>query len=108
MTVRAYQRQHLALFAAGYINSAGTTSIGIGCSLTRISAGVYGLILPSDAGLQDRQTFSLVTVKGTAARYKTVTDTSNVVKTISTFNETPTPTDTDIEVAVFRSVEAGG
>lgn len=107
MTVRAYQRQHLASFAAGFISSDGSSSIGIGCSLTRVAVGQYDLILPDDAGLQDRQTFTLVTVKGTAPRYKTVTDTSNTRKTVRVFDLVPSVVDSDIEVAVFRSVESG-
>lgn len=107
MTVRAYQRQHLAAVAAGFINSAGTTTVSVGCSLTRIGTGQYGVILPDDYGVQDRQTFTCVTIKGTAERYKTVDDTSNTLKTIRTFNNSPNAADASIEVVIFRSVESG-
>ena len=109
MTVRAYQRQHLAIVAAGNINGAGTTSIGIGCGMTRIGTGQYGLVLPDDYGIQDNRTFSMASVKGTsaAARSAVVEDTSDTLKTIRVFNNSANAADNDIEVMLFRSVESG-
>jgi hypothetical protein len=104
MARRSYQLQHLAAFAAGTINAAGTTTVTFGCSMTRISTGNYGLILPSDANLQDRQTWTFVSIKGTAPRFKNVVDTTNALKTIQTFDGTGSAADADIEVTLYREV----
>jgi len=108
MTVKGYERQHLAAFAAGFINDAGTTQVNFGCALTRISAGVYDVILPDDAGLEDRQTFTFVTIKGTTGPfYKSVTDLALRQKRVSIFNDGASPADSDIEVVLFRTVNPG-
>lgn len=106
MTIRAYQRQHLAAFAAGYIERNGATRIGIGCDLTRVSSGTYDVILPPEAGLIDRECFMFVTVKGSDTRIYAVSDINNFTKRVSLLNhqEGPEPEDSDIEVTLFRSV----
>lgn len=104
MTIRNYQRQHLALWAAGYINGAGTTRITFGCGLTRIGVGQYGLTTDASHGLFDNETFTIVSMKGGLSGWKVVADTTAFLKTIRTFNDAGSPTDRDIEVALFRSV----
>ncbi len=105
MTLKSYQRQHLALWAAGFINAAGTTRVEFGCQMTRIAAGHYGLILDADNTLADiDETFTKVAPKASLARYVTVNDDSASLKTIRTFSSTPSSVDTGIEVALYRSV----
>lgn len=103
MTVRSYQRQHLSLFAAGFINASGSSVATFGCGLTRLATGVYGLILDASAGLANNETFTFVTPKATAARYPVVEDTSNTLKTIRVFTALPSQVDTGIEVALYRT-----
>jgi hypothetical protein len=100
---RSYQRQQLAAYAAGYINAAGTTTIGIGCSMTRISVGIYSMILPTGAALQNRETFTYVTVKGTTPAFFTVEDENDFQKSIYTFNTSASAADTEIEVSLYHS-----
>lgn len=108
MTVKSYDRQHLALWASGFMNGAGTTSVVFGCSLTRIATGHYGLILDSDHELEDDQTFIHVTPKGTSAgRVATVNDNSDSVKRINIFSLTPSAIDNPFEVALYRPVNSG-
>lgn len=106
MTVRSYQRQHLSLFAAGFINAAGTTQVTFGCQMTRIATGHYGLLLNDDNNLEDDETFAFATPKATAARYISVNDDSNSLKTIRVFTSAPAEVDTDIEVALYRPVNS--
>jgi len=108
MTIKSYDRQHLALWAAGYMNAAGTTSVVFGCSLTRIATGHYGLILDSDAELEDDQTFIHVQPKGTSmGRTATVNDNSDSVKRINIWSMTPSAVDNAFEVALYRPVNSG-
>jgi hypothetical protein len=112
MSRKAYGRQHLAAFAAGFIDANGLTPVGFGCQLTRIAQGHYGVLLGEvnglSSGLVDNESFTTVTVKGTTAKYKSVVDDpSNLaLKTIRIFDTSapPTNSDADIEVTVYRSV----
>jgi len=103
MTVRSYQRQHLSLFAAGFINASGSSVVTFGCQLTRLGTGEYGVILDASAGLVNNESFTFVTPKDTALRYPVVEDTSNVLKTVRVFTGVPSQVDTGIEVALYRS-----
>lgn len=111
MSRRSYERQHLATYAAGSINAAGTTSTAFGCQLTRISQGVYGVLLGSSpdnrasSGLTDDENFTVVTVKGTTPAYKAVNDDSNTLKTVRVFDTNVfTLMDAAIEVMLYRPV----
>lgn len=104
MTVRHYQRQHLSVYAAGFINASGSTVITFGCQLTHIATGHYGLILDDSDGLVNDESFTFVTPKATAARYPVVEDTSNGLKTIRVFSSVPSIVDCGIEVALYRPV----
>jgi hypothetical protein len=106
MTVRSYQRQHLSLYAAGFINAAGTSVVTFGCQLTRIAAGEYGVLLGTGDGQVEAQTFTFVTPKATAARYPVVEDTSNNLKTVRVFTSVPSQVDTGIEVHLYRTVNS--
>jgi len=108
MATSSYNRQHLAVFAAGHISGDGNTSQAFGCSLTRIDTGHYGLILGADVGLVNDESFTRVQVKGTSNNVAAVVDTSNTLKTIHVIDDGgATPADADIEVAVFRSIVMG-
>ena len=112
MSRRSYERQHLALFAAGSIDANGLTAIGFGCQLTRIAQGHYGVLLGgasdlvASSGLDEAETFTVVTVKGATPLYKTVNDDSATLKSVRVFDTSVPPTfsDADIEVAVYRTV----
>ncbi len=105
MTRKSYQRQHLALWAAGFINAAGTTAIAFGAEMTRVAVGHYGLLLTNNNDLADiPETFSLVQAKqSTEARWAVVNDDTAPFKSIRVFNES-VAADADIEIKVFRSV----
>lgn len=103
MTVRSYQRQHLSLFAAGFINASGSTVVTFGCQLTWLATGQYGLILDANSGLVNNETFTFVTPKASEARYPVVDDTSNTLKTIRVFSSVPSQIDTGIEVELYRT-----
>jgi hypothetical protein len=103
---KSYERQHLAAYAAGYINDSGTTQVTFGCQMTRVGLGTYAVVLPDDANLLDNESFTFVTIKGSVPLYKMVTDTSNRVKTVNVneISAVGTGVDSDIEVVLFRSV----
>lgn len=104
MTVKSYDRQHLAVFAAGYINAAGTSQVNFGCQMTRISTGHYGLLLDADNSLIDDETFTFVTPKSSDPRYTSVVDTADNFKRILTATSLPSEVDTGIEVVLYRPV----
>lgn len=107
MTFASYERQHLSVYAAGFISASGSVKQGFGCQMTRIGTGVYGVVFGADDGLVNNQSFTFVTPKGSSSSVATsaiVQDTSNTVKTIFLFGGTTVLVDADIEVAVFRTV----
>lgn len=104
MADNSYERQHIALQAAGYINGAGTTQLTFGCTMTRVSVGVYAMVLDASAGIVDNESFGTVTVKGTSPLSAVLQDTSNVVKTARVFNGSDVATDNDIEIILRKSV----
>lgn len=112
MAYASYERQILATYAAGYISGDGNTRIAFGCEMTRVGTGVYALVLGSDAGLVNDETFTFVTTKqalgssGLPSCAVTVEDTSNLVKTIyvTSVGSSPTVINRDIEVEIRRSV----
>jgi hypothetical protein len=106
MADASYEKQHLALHAAGFINGAGTTQTTFGCQMTRLGLGSYAMLLDDSAGLVNDESFTFATVKGPIANPKNVVvqDTSNQVKTITVFDNAPSNVNGDIEVALFKSV----
>jgi hypothetical protein len=120
MAYASYERQFLSLYAAGFINGAGTTAMTWGCGLTRVATGVYAATLSADAGLVDDESFTWVTpktavgVSGAPKALITVEDTSNLVKTIfvdsmtrvnlSVYLTRPADNEFTLEVALYRTV----
>lgn len=104
MADASYERQHMALHAAGYINGAGTTIVSIGAQLTRIGAGHYALLLDANSGVTDDESFTLVQPKGTVAASAVVQDLSNTEKRVRVFSAAGAATDTDVEIALYKSV----
>ncbi len=104
MAEASYEREHIALHAAGYINGAGTTIVSIGAQLTRISAGHYAMLLDASQGVVDDETFTMVQAKATAARGPVVQDLSNTEKRIRVFDAGGAIQDTDIEIELYKSV----
>ncbi len=118
MTFASYEREHLALYAAGFINGAGTTSASFGCQLTRLGVGVYAAVFGADDGLVNDQSYTFVTPKGPTTALGPniiVEDTSNLVKTIFARGITVqalgtlvmADVDTDLEIAIYRTVQSG-
>lgn len=106
MAEASYERQHLALQAAGYINGAGTTAVTFGCQLTRIATGHYGLVLDANNGIVNDESYTFVQPKGTNPRNAVVNDDSNILKSIRVYT-TGSPTvlsDTDIEIQLYKTV----
>lgn len=107
MADASYERQHLALQAAGYISALGETQTVFGCQMTRISTGHYGLLLDANSGVVNDESITLVTLKTSASLTKSVVDTSNTLKTIFVFNpvaQTPGLANADIEVVLLKTV----
>lgn len=104
MTEASYDRQCLALHAAGFISADGATSTTFGCQMTRIALGTYAMVLSADAGLVNDEGFFMAVGKGLTAVNVVVQDTSNVVKTVSVLSGAGDLVDNAFEVALFRSV----
>jgi len=109
MAYASYERQHLALWAAAYINAAGTTLIAFGCSMVKAATanaadGKYYLSLGAGDGLVPDEIFCFVQPRTTAPRFAVQSDQDNLTKEINVFNDTATSLACDIEVAVYRSV----
>lgn len=112
MSEASYERQHLAVHAAGYINGAGTTSVAFGCGMTRLSQGHFAVILDADSGLVDDDSFTQVTVKGdgtgdSISANATVNDVSNLRKDVYVRSVASLAVDLDIEVIVWKGVPQG-
>ena len=108
MSDASYERQHLALHAAGYINGAGTTQVTFGCQMTRMNTGHYALLLDASSGVVSDQSFVMVTPKGANLdSTAVVNDVSNTQKDIYTFGLLGASQDQDVEIALYRSVSPG-
>jgi hypothetical protein len=102
-----YDQQLLALVAAASIDPLGFTPICYGCSFTRIVSGTYKVILPTGNGVVADESFMRVTAKaGDAATpaILTVTDESDLIKTIFAVDTGGGQTDTGLEVIVQRAL----
>jgi len=104
MAEASYERQHLAMQAAGAINGAGTTITTFGCQLTRIGLGHYALILDGSNGVVANESFMKVQVKGTVAAGAVVEHASSTIKNIRVFSSSTTSTDASLEIALWKSV----
>jgi hypothetical protein len=104
MAEASYDRQLLAVHAAGFINAAGTTIITFGCGMTKISTGHYALLLDADSGLVNDESFTLVTPKSASQRVVSVVDTAQAQKDIFVRDGANSVADCDLEVALFKSV----
>jgi hypothetical protein len=105
MGLNDYDKNYLALAAYASIAGDGTSPNAQGCVIARTGAGVYTCTLDADSGITDTQSFTSAQVKGAAFAVATVEETSNLVKTIRTFNQAGAATDTAIEVQVRKSVQ---
>jgi hypothetical protein len=104
MSLASYERQHLAMHAAGYISANGASAAGFGCQLTRLAVGHYGLLLDASDGLVADESFCKVQVKGTSAAGAIVEDFSNTEKRIRVHGANGSLSDKDIEIALWKSV----
>lgn len=104
MTLASYERQHLAMQAAGFISADGSNAVGFGCQMTRLSVGHYGLLLDASEGVVADESFSKVQVKGATAAGAIVQDLSNTEKRIRVYNAAQSLSDKDIEIALWKSV----
>jgi hypothetical protein len=104
MAEASYERQHLAVHAAGFINAAGTTIITFGCAMTKIASGHFALLLDANSGLVNDESFTLVTPKGGSQRIVSVLDTAPQQKDIFVRDGANSAADCDLEVALFKSV----
>jgi len=111
MSQASYQRQQLALWAAAYINAAGTTLIAFGCSMVKSSAdGKYYLTLGAGDGLVTDDAFIFVQPRTTVPRVASQVDMPGTNLTKEIYVSSPEdgegggPKDCDLEVAVYRSV----
>jgi hypothetical protein len=74
------------------------TTRGLAGLVTRTGAGVYVVTLLNAAPAASSK--ASLTVKGLAGGYGTITDTSDTVKTISTFNTADAATDFDFDFSI--------
>lgn len=103
MSEASYDRQHLAIHAAGFISGDGATATTFGCQMTRIDVGIYAMILDDNNGVIRFEDFIQITVKGASAGAAAFLDTGNTVKTINVLQGAAS-VDSDIEVVLFKSV----
>jgi len=104
MAEASYERQHMALHAAGFISGDGATTTTFGCTMTRVATGTYAMVLDASSGVVSDETFLQVQPKGGTPRNAVGTDTSNQVKTIVLRDDVDSLADAAIEVALFKSV----
>jgi hypothetical protein len=105
MAEASYERQHLVAHAAGWMNGAGTTTLSWGCTLTRIAAGHFGLLLDASLGVVDNESFAIVMVKGaTAPRLTAIEEVSATEKRIRIFNTGGVAVAEEIEVILNKTV----
>jgi hypothetical protein len=104
MSLNPYDQQQLALQAYGSISADGLTVQNQGCILARTGAGVYTLTLNADSGVVDGQSMTDVTRKSAVGGSYGVIDTSNLVKTINTFDVAGAAADCAIEVKLYKSL----
>lgn len=109
-----YSRQILAVSAAASMNGDGSSPITYGCSITRISTGIYKLILPTGEGVTDGQSFTQVTLKPFVSTpnptwhdnaMASVSDESEYIKSIIIQNIRTDSPDTIIGVLADKGVE---
>lgn len=108
MAEASYERQHIALHAAGFISGDGATTTTFGCTMTRVGTGTYAMVLDISNGVVSDETFLQVMPKINPAieepRNAVGVDTSNLVKTVVLRNRLNSLADAAIEVALFKSV----
>jgi len=102
-----YDQQILALVAAASIDPLGFTPIAYGCSITRIVSGTYKVILPTGNGVVAGESFTRVTAKAGVGAFPvaiSVSDESDVIKTIMLEDNAGGQIDSGLEVIVQRAV----
>lgn len=104
MAEASYERQHLAMQAAGYINADGSTVTTFGCQLTYLATGHYALILDASDGVVADESFMKVQAKGAVAVGPVVEEVSDTQKNIRVFNAAGAATDAAIEIGLWKSV----
>lgn len=107
MADASYERQHLALQAAGAINAAGTSQVTFGCQMTKFAGtGHFGMVLDANSGVINDESFTFVTMKSSTAAFATVEDISNTDKRIHVFDDAGGSVEPSegIEVILFKSV----
>jgi hypothetical protein len=108
MATSPYNVQQLAIQAYGWINATGATAAGFNCSMSRVTTGLYQLTLGASDGVLEGQSWivasPVLNAVSNTARVVTPVYVSNTVRTFqATDAATPTNTDTDIEVIVFKT-----
>lgn len=103
MSEASYDRQHLAVHAAGFISANGATATTFGCTMTRLAEGQYAMVLDSNSGVVNDESFTEAIVKGVDAAATVVEDTSDTVKTINVFSG-GSNADGAVEVILFKTV----
>ena len=107
MSEASYDRQHLAVHAAGFISSDGSTATAFGCTMARNGTGAYSMVLGESAGVVSDESFIQVQPKSATFAQAVVTNnslTSTRVKTFEIFNNAGSNIDVDVEVVLFKSV----
>jgi hypothetical protein len=108
MALANYDREHIAVHAAGWMNGAGTSSMAWGCSLTRFTAGHFGLLLDASQGVVDNETFTVVQIRNaTLVRFPVVEDVSATQKNVRVFDSSGAVAAADIEVILNKIVLPG-
>lgn len=106
MGASTYNQQLLAVQAYGWINATGATSMGFGCSMTRVTTGLYRLDLGASDGVLDGQSWTMVTPKmangASGVCQHSVMDVSNTQKLIA-LDQAGAVVDRDIEVILWKT-----
>lgn len=112
MATAPYNVQQLAVAAYGWINATGATAAGFGCSMTRLSTGLYRLRLGPSDGILEGQSWivaSVVQNASSAGRYVTPCFVSNVIRDFAVNADDggggrgDAGIDCDLEVVVYKT-----
>jgi len=110
MTSSSYNKEILATVAYAWINATGASAAGQGCSIQRVTTGVYKLTVPTGSGLVENQSFTQVQPKfaqngpSPVSRYAVVAEVSDTERDIYVFDGAVLANnyDCDLEVVIRK------
>jgi hypothetical protein len=107
MSIASYDKNLVALAAYASISADGTTVVeNEGCVIAKTPAttGVYTLTFDDRSGIVDLQSYIMVQPKGAIFAAAVVEDTTDLVKTVRTFDAAGAALNAAIDVLVYKSL----